>query len=115
MKSEVIFRVTTDLNVSTEGKSFTEKPKHQGVSIALELSGNLDREYYFDKDGQPNAPGRRVTQTTLIQGLMGTLKLRAELDNLDLEKLIYEAMAEIKKWAEREASFEPSKLKDLKG
>jgi hypothetical protein len=113
MKTELTFRVITDLHLSTDGKDFTQKPKHEGVSVALEMSKNVEREYYFDTEGQANATGRKTTQTVLIQGLMGTLKLRAEKDGLDLEKLIYETMAEVKKWAEREADFEPSKLKDL--
>ena len=110
---KLTFRVVTDLHLSTSEKDFTSKPKHEGVSFALETSKNIVKEHYFDSDGQTNAAGRKTTQTVLIQGLMGVLKLRAEKDGLDLEQIIYETMGEIKKWAEREATFEASKLEGL--
>lgn len=107
------FRVVTDLRLSTDEDGFTKKPKHEGVSFALETSKNVVKEYYFDADGQPNEVGRKTIQTVLIQGLMGVLKLRSEKDSLDLEQIIYETMAEVKKWSERDATFESSKLEKL--
>lgn len=112
MRTEITFRVVTDLHLSTDGID-THKPRHEGVSVGLDMTKNAVREAYFGEDGQPNLVGRKTTRTVLIQGLMASLKVMAERDGLDLEKLIYETMAEIKLWTERDADFKADKLKAL--
>ena len=45
------------------------------TSFALDVSVNVDKSVYFDKDGNPTAEGAKVITSTLVQGLSANIHM----------------------------------------
>lgn len=59
--------------VEVEHEPGMEKPKHLQTKFNLDVSLNLDRKQYLDKEGLPTGPGVKTLSNVFVQGLIGNI------------------------------------------
>ena len=82
--------------------------KHVSTDFNLNLSPNLDRSFYFDKDDMPNENAAKALTQAFVQGLVGNIHYAHQKDYWNDADHIRYVIEELKKGFVRIANVYPS-------
>lgn len=89
----VEFQVVTTLEVAKTESGV----KHAGCHTYMELSPNLDRTAYFDKNDLLTHTGTKALTNTLVQGLVGNIHQSHQRGQMDSAEHLRYIIAELER------------------
>lgn len=92
---EYSFLVTAVLNL--EYKSDKHRSAHVSTNIGLEVSENLNKETYLDKDNNISKDGSQAITMTLVQGLVANVHMTHESGYRDPKEHLDYIIKELKR------------------
>lgn len=93
--AQCAFIGTCVLELESNGNS--EKASHRSTKFNLELSPNLERSVYLDKDDYPTKDGARVLTQVFTQALIGNIHACHEQGFMDSAEHLRMIIAELER------------------